>query len=74
MKKNDITLMLFPSDTGSPKKIRLPRNIVRAVLVLSTVLFLSAIGSSIYFGKKYAELKNDQVEIADLKHGVPRAK
>ncbi len=67
MKKNDITLMLFPGDAGSPKKIRLPQILVRTVLVLSTVLFFSAIGSSIYFAKKYAELKDDQVEIAELK-------
>lgn len=60
--------MLFPGDSGSPKKIRLPRNFVRTVVVLSTVLFLSAIGSSIYFGKKYVQLKSDQVEIAEFKH------
>jgi len=65
--KNDITLMLFPGDSGSPKKFRLPRSFVRAGLVLTTVLFVSAIGSSIYFGKKYVQLKNDQVEIAEFK-------
>ena len=67
MKKNDITLMLFPSDTGAPKKIRLPKNLVKTALAISAVLFVSVIGSSIFFVKKYIQLTADQVETAELK-------
>ncbi len=59
--------MLFPGDTGSPKKIRLPKNFFRVAVVISTVLFISVIGSSIYFAKKYVQLIDDKVEIAELK-------
>lgn len=59
--------MLFPSDTGSPKKIRLPKKLVLAVLAVSTALFISVVGSSIYFAKKYVKLMDGQAETAELK-------
>jgi murein DD-endopeptidase MepM/ murein hydrolase activator NlpD len=65
--KNDITLMLFPGDTGSPKKIRLPKKLVKVALAISVVMFVSVAGSSVYFVKKYIQLTGDQVEIAELK-------
>ena len=67
MKKNDITLMLFPGDTGSPKKMRLPKKLVQTVFAVSLVLIASVAGSSIYFGKKYIQLMDEQVEVAELK-------
>jgi len=67
VKRNQITLMLFPSDTGAPKKIRLPKILVTAVLSVSAVLFVSVVGSSIYFAKKYVRLIDNQVETAQLK-------
>jgi murein DD-endopeptidase MepM/ murein hydrolase activator NlpD len=67
VKKNDITLMLFPGDTGAPKKIRLPKKLVKTALAISAVLFVSVVGSSVYFVKKYIQLTADQVETADLK-------
>ncbi len=67
MKKNDITLMLFPGDTGAPKKIRVPKNMVKAVVTISAVLFVSVVGSSVYFVKKYIQMTADQVETAELK-------
>jgi len=59
--------MLFPSDTGTPKKIRLPKNLVKTALTISAVLFVSVAGSSVYFVKKYIQLTADQVETAELK-------
>ena len=67
MKKNDLTLMLFPSDTGAPKKIRLPKKLVKTVLAVSVVILVSVVGSSVYFVKKYIQLTNEQVECAELK-------
>ena len=67
MKNNDITLMLFPGDSGSPKKIRLPKKFVQTVSIVFTVLFVLVVGSSLYFAKKYVQLIDDQVEFAELK-------
>jgi len=67
VKKNDLTLMLFPSDTGAPKKIRLPKKLVKTVLAVSVVILVSVVGSSVYFVKKYIQLTNEQVEFAELK-------
>jgi len=67
VKKNDITLMLFPGDAGSPKKIRLSKKLFNIALAVSAVMLVSMVGSSIYFVKKYIQLTGDQVEIAGLK-------
>lgn len=67
MKKNEITLVLFPGDTGAPKKIQLPKKLFQTILAVSVVLFVSVVGSSIYFVKKYVQLSGDQVETAELK-------
>jgi murein DD-endopeptidase MepM/ murein hydrolase activator NlpD len=67
VKKNDLTLMLFPGDAGAPKKIRLPKKLVKTVLAVSVVILVSVVGSSIYFVKKYIQLTNEQVEFAELK-------
>jgi len=67
VKKNDLTLRLFPSDTGAPKKIRLPKKLVKTVLAVSVVILVSVVGSSVYFVKKYIQLTNEQVEFAELK-------
>ena len=67
MKKNDLTLMLFPSDTGAPKKIRIPKKLVKTILAVSVVILVSVVGSSVYFVKKYIQLTNEQVEFAELK-------
>lgn len=67
MKKNDLTLMLFPGDTGAPKKIRLPKKLVKTALAVSVVILASVVGSSIYFVKKYVQLTSEQVEFAELK-------
>lgn len=59
--------MLFPGDTGAPKKIRLPKKLVKTALAVSVVILASVVGSSIYFVKKYVQLTSEQVEFAELK-------
>jgi len=65
--KDDITLMLFPGDTGSPRKIRLPKKLFQVVLMASAVLLVLVVGSSMHFAKNYFQGIDDRVEIADLK-------
>lgn len=67
MRKDDYTLMLFPGETGSPKKVRIPKRFIRTGLILLVVLLTGITGSSIYFIKNYTRLISEQTEVADLR-------
>lgn len=67
MRKDDYTLMLFPGETGSPKKIRIPKSYFRSGLIVSLILLVGITGSSIYFTKKYTQLIEEQTEVTDLR-------
>ncbi|GJL79756.1 MAG: peptidase M24 [Nitrospinaceae bacterium] len=67
MKKDDITLMVFPGSSGSPKKFSLPSKLVRTGLIVLIVLLVGFTGSSIYFTKKYIQLVGEQEEVAELR-------
>jgi murein DD-endopeptidase MepM/ murein hydrolase activator NlpD len=67
VKKNEVTLMLFPGDAGAPKKIRLPKKLVRVAIFISALMFVSVAGTSAYFVNQYIQLTVDQDEFAELK-------
>jgi murein DD-endopeptidase MepM/ murein hydrolase activator NlpD len=67
VKKENITLMIFPGTSGSPKKINVPRRFVRLGIILSLVLFIGVTGSSIYFTKQYIQLVDERAEVTELR-------
>ena len=67
MKKENVTLMIFPSSSGSPKKISFPKHFVRFGLIVLLVLLVGFVGSSVYFTKKYISLVDDRAEVTELR-------
>ncbi len=67
MTKENITLMIFPGTSGSPKKISVPRRIIRLGIILSLVGIVGVTGASIYFTKQYIQLVDERVEVSDLR-------
>lgn len=67
MKKEDITLMIFPGTSGSPKKISVSKRFVRLGIILSLVVILGVTGSSIYFTKQYIQLVDERAEVSELR-------
>ena len=67
MSKEDYTLMLFPGSAEAPKKIRVPKKYFHFGLIASLVLVVVLTGSSIYFITSYNQLRNDQIEITQLR-------
>ncbi len=67
MTKENITLMIFPGTSGSPKKMSISRRLVRVGITLSLVLIVGVTGASIYFTKQYIQLIDERVEVSDLR-------
>jgi murein DD-endopeptidase MepM/ murein hydrolase activator NlpD len=67
VKKEDITLMIFPGTSGSPKKISVSKRFVRLGIILSLVVILGVTGSSIYFTKQYIQLVDERAEVSELR-------
>lgn len=67
MKKENVTLMIFPGSSGSPKKISFPKHFVQFGLMVLLVLFVGFIGSSVYFAKEYVSLIDDRSEVTELR-------
>lgn len=67
MKKEDITLMIFPGTSGSPKKISVSKRFVRLGIILSLVVIFGVTGSSIYFTKQYIQLVDERAEVSELR-------
>ena len=67
MSKDEFTIVLFPGSLGSPKKLRLPKRLVKTSLLVSFFLLIGALGSSFHFVKQYLKLQGSEIELAKLR-------
>ena len=67
MQKQYYTIVVFPGNTGNPKKIRVSKFLVKATLYTFLTLFIGIAGSSAYFSKQYYQLLLDRSELTDLR-------
>lgn len=66
-KKQYYTIVVFPGDTGSPKKFQIPTVVVKSAFYITLFLFITVSCSSYYFSKKYVGLIEDTAGLTDLK-------
>lgn len=67
MQKQFYTIVVFPGSTGSPKKIRISKFLVKTTLYTFFTLFIGIAGSSIYFSKQFYQMLSENVELTDLR-------
>lgn len=67
MQKQFYTIVVFPGNTGAPKKIRVSKFLVKTTLFTFLALFAGIAGSSAYLSKQYYQLLQDRSELADLR-------
>lgn len=67
MQKQFYTIVVFPGNTGNPKRIQVPKNIVRTALISLVVLSFIFLGSFYYFSQEHFRLLQDQAELNDLR-------
>ena len=67
MQKDDFTIVVFPGALSSPKKICLPKKLAKIGFIFTGVLFVSFLGSSVYFVQQYIQLQGNETELAKLR-------
>ncbi|MBI5428671.1 MAG: M23 family metallopeptidase [Nitrospinae bacterium] len=67
MQKQFYTIVVFPGSTGSPKKIRVSKFLVKTTLYTFFTLFIGIAGSSIYFSRQFYHMLSENVELTDLR-------
>jgi murein DD-endopeptidase MepM/ murein hydrolase activator NlpD len=63
----DYTIVVFPGNASTPKKYRISEKFIRKGFISLLVLFLVMAGASTFFISQYFELKNDQVDVAEMR-------
>ena len=66
MGKDEVTIVLFPGSSGAPKKLRLPRRVVKFGVLVSFVVLIGFLGSTFYFTQQYLRLQGSETELAKL--------
>jgi murein DD-endopeptidase MepM/ murein hydrolase activator NlpD len=64
--KDEVTIVLFPGSSGAPKKLRLPRRVVKFGVLVSFVVLIGFLGSTFYFTQQYLRLQGSETELAKL--------
>ena len=59
MQKDVFTIVVFPGSTGSPKRIQLPKKIVKIFLISALSLVVLLGGSFFYFTTDYMQMRED---------------
>ncbi len=67
MDKDFYTLMIFSGATGSPRKTRISKRLVKCTLAISISALIAFGGFSYYFSQKYIQLTADQDQLAELR-------
>ena len=67
MQKDHFTIVVFPGALGSPKKISLPKKLAKFIFITTGILFVTFLGSSVYFVQQYLKLQGNEIELAKLR-------
>ena len=66
MQKDHFTIVVFPGALGSPKKISLPKKLAKIIFITTGILFVTFLGSSVYFVQQYLKLQGNEIDLAKL--------
>jgi murein DD-endopeptidase MepM/ murein hydrolase activator NlpD len=67
MGKDEVTIVLFPGTSGAPKKMRLPKRVVKCSILVSFVVLIGFLGSVFYFTQQYLLLQSSEIELVKLR-------
>lgn len=67
MQKQFYTIVIFPGATGSPKKIRISKLLVKTTLYTFFTLFIGIAGSFTYFSRQFYQMLSENAELTDLR-------
>jgi murein DD-endopeptidase MepM/ murein hydrolase activator NlpD len=65
--KDEVTIVLFPGTSGAPKKICLPKLVVKFGVLVSVVVLIGFLGSIFYFTQQYLSLQISESELVKLR-------
>jgi murein DD-endopeptidase MepM/ murein hydrolase activator NlpD len=65
--KDELTIVLFPGTSGAPKKISLPKLVVKFGVLVSSVVLIGFLGSIFYFTQQYLSLQISETELVKLR-------
>ncbi|MBT3923907.1 MAG: peptidase M23, partial [Nitrospina sp.] len=67
MGKDEFTIVVFPGSLSTPKKVRLPKRLVKFGVLVSLVVLIGVLGSSFYFVQQYLRLQGSETELVKLR-------
>jgi murein DD-endopeptidase MepM/ murein hydrolase activator NlpD len=67
VQKDEFTIVVFPGTLSSPKKVCLPKKLAKLGFIVTGVLFVTFLGSSVYFVQQYLQLQGNETELAKLR-------
>ena len=67
MSKEEVTIVVFPGTSSAPRKMCLPKRIVKIGALISFVTLVGFLGSTFYFTNQYLQLQGSEVELAKLR-------
>ncbi len=67
MGKDDFTIVIFSGALGAPRKLRLPKRLVKLSVLVSFVVLVGVLGSSFYFTQQYLRLQGGETELVKLR-------
>ena len=67
MSKEEVTIVVFPGTSSAPRKMCLPKRIVKIGALISFVALVGFLGSTFYFTNQYLQLQGSEVELANLR-------
>ncbi len=67
MGKDDFTIVIFSGALGAPRKLRLPKRLVKLSVLVSFVVLVGVLGSSFYFTQQYLRLQGGETELVQLR-------
>ena len=67
MGKDEFTIVYFPGSLSTPRKLRLPKRLVKISILVSFVVLIGVLGSSFYFIQQYLKLQDSETELVKLR-------
>ena len=67
MGKDEFTIVIFPGPLSIPRKLRLPKRLVKISILVSFVVLIGVLGSSFYFIQQYLKLQGSETELVKLR-------
>ena len=67
MSKEEVTIVVFPGTSSAPRKMCLPKRIVKIGALISFVTLVGFLVSTFYFTNQYLQLQGSEVELAKLR-------